>query len=560
MKYNDKLVIRENDSHSIILRQINANSTVLEFGSAFGAMTQYMKEELCCNVYIVEYVKDAFDKAIQYAVDGVCGDITDYEWLTKFKTRFDYIIFADVLEHLKQPEQVLKRAKSLLKENGEVFVSIPNIAHSDVIMKLIDNHFDYTDVGLLDDTHVHFWGAKNILEFVGNCGFTIKQMNYVRIPFLQTEQFRGGNCSISKCIKNYLLSRNNSDVYQYVMTLIPSEQEKNSDWCDGTLIYSNNAIQTKIYLDTGTGFGENEVIFAPAEVVGECKFYVEIELDGAKRLRVDPVEGQGCIVDELVVSQNGKVCKVKAVNAIEINNRFLLLGDDPQIVIDGVREEEKINLKYSFYLEGEYFYEVLLQEIQSRVEGVKKKDKEIEEYKKICEKYNQMLLNDSFISKYINNNMLSEKDTDFYQYVRSFMTDVNNVLQTKIYLDTGKGFNENEVIFVPAKAIEKCKFYVEIELDNVKRLRVDPVEGQGCIVDEIVALQNGAECNVVFDDAIEINNQFLLANDDPQIVIDGVREEEKINLKYSFYLEGEYFYKMLLMKVKSRVKADVEKI
>ena len=100
LKYDFNVDLGLDTSTGIILSKIQPNSTVLEFGCAAGRMTKYMKNALNCQVYIVEYDKEAFDIAMQYAADGVCDDILTLSWMNKFKEiQFDSIVFADVLEH-----------------------------------------------------------------------------------------------------------------------------------------------------------------------------------------------------------------------------------------------------------------------------------------------------------------------------------------------------------------------------------------------------------------------------------------------------------------------------
>ena len=63
--------------------------------------------------------------ALAYAEDGLCDDIMQFQWVEKFQNiAFDAIVFADVLEHLTEPERVLCEAGKLLKENGFSSVAV----------------------------------------------------------------------------------------------------------------------------------------------------------------------------------------------------------------------------------------------------------------------------------------------------------------------------------------------------------------------------------------------------------------------------------------------------
>lgn len=112
--------------------------------------------------------------ARKYADDGFHGDLNKTGWLDYYKYRkFDYIIFTEVLEHLYNPEEVIKSVYNLLKDDGLLMFSVPNICHGDIIIKLFYDYFTYTDTGLLDNTHVHFWGFNNIVPFCKRAGYEV---------------------------------------------------------------------------------------------------------------------------------------------------------------------------------------------------------------------------------------------------------------------------------------------------------------------------------------------------------------------------------------------------
>ncbi len=98
---------------------------------------------------------------------------------------FDYIIFADVLEHLVEPWNVLRNVMPYLKENGKVLASIPNVAHYSVIRDLLKGHWTYTDKGLLDITHLRFFTREGILRLFSIAGF---QSPELRLNILSSTQ------------------------------------------------------------------------------------------------------------------------------------------------------------------------------------------------------------------------------------------------------------------------------------------------------------------------------------------------------------------------------------
>ena len=181
--------LAKNSSQGIILSQITPGSTVLECGCASAYMTRYMREILGADVSIIEMNSSDYEKALEYAVDGICTDLEGSEWSDYFcARRFDYILFADVLEHLRNPEHVMKRAVGLLKEDGTIIASIPNVAHADILINLLNGRWNYTPLGLLDDTHIHFWAVRNMDDLFLQAGLSVISKDYTILPPFTTEQ------------------------------------------------------------------------------------------------------------------------------------------------------------------------------------------------------------------------------------------------------------------------------------------------------------------------------------------------------------------------------------
>lgn len=185
MKYDEFcLDMNERRSQPELLKKVKPGSVVLELGPYTGIMTNYMKNSLNCKVYICEFDPVAIAYSKQYAEDAWQGDLETLDWVKKFENmKFDYIICADVLEHLREPLAVLRATKPLLKDDGSVLLSIPNIAHNSVIYGLLHNQFEYTINGILDQTHLRFFTYASAKRLCEDAGYTAVEQDAIHQDF-----------------------------------------------------------------------------------------------------------------------------------------------------------------------------------------------------------------------------------------------------------------------------------------------------------------------------------------------------------------------------------------
>jgi 2-polyprenyl-3-methyl-5-hydroxy-6-metoxy-1,4-benzoquinol methylase len=97
--------------------------------------------------------------------------------------RFDLIVFADVLEHVRNPEEVLLRARHHLKPNGRILASTGNVAHLYVRLALLFGALTYTERGILDRTHVRLFTRRTFRALLESCSFEILREQWCPIPF-----------------------------------------------------------------------------------------------------------------------------------------------------------------------------------------------------------------------------------------------------------------------------------------------------------------------------------------------------------------------------------------
>ena len=160
----------ENDAHSFIVRLVGEGKRVLELGCATGSTTRVLKQQ-GCSIVGIEIDREAAQIAEQFAERMIVADLDVLDVHEALGgDSFDVIVAADVLEHLRDPRRVLTACVEHLRPEGEVLLSIPNIAHADVRLALLRGNFDYQWCGLLDETHLRFFTRRSLTTFLHDCG------------------------------------------------------------------------------------------------------------------------------------------------------------------------------------------------------------------------------------------------------------------------------------------------------------------------------------------------------------------------------------------------------
>jgi len=101
---------------------------------------------------------------------------------------FDVIICGDVLEHLRDPWQILGYLNGLLRRGGTFVISLPNIRYWRALGRIILGDFHYAPSGVLDRTHLRFFCRRNMLDLVRSAGLEIGK---VEPSFLRQSELRG---------------------------------------------------------------------------------------------------------------------------------------------------------------------------------------------------------------------------------------------------------------------------------------------------------------------------------------------------------------------------------
>ncbi|MBR1914996.1 MAG: class I SAM-dependent methyltransferase [Alphaproteobacteria bacterium] len=221
MLYIKKINLKnKNDSFSQIYKLINPKSVCLDVGCATGGLSLALAKNKSCSVSGLELNPKSVEECKKL---GVFNFIQQYdlnllntEDFPQFIEAFDYIICADVLEHLINPSKTVQVLKKFLKPSGNIIISLPNISHASIKTNLLLDDFTYTEIGILDKTHLHFYTAKSIAEMLSSLDLKIKQVNFVMFPLDGWQPHKISE--LPKTIADFISKDKHSHVLNYIIS------------------------------------------------------------------------------------------------------------------------------------------------------------------------------------------------------------------------------------------------------------------------------------------------------------------------------------------------------
>ncbi len=376
MKYHYSIDMDTDNSLSIILKNIRKGAKVFEFGPSDGYMTAYLKHELECEIFCLEIDPEAAQKASEYCDKMIVTNLSELSWLEEINgdfNSFDYLVFADVLEHLINPEQVLKTVvEKLLKDDGEVLISLPHIGHTAVIMELMSGRFEYKETGLLDRTHLKFFTRDNVANLLSDAGLEPLEWHTVCMWPEQTELEESYN-QVPQPVAEFLQQKPDAHVYQFITKSrkksITLEKEEGNQPADQFSSYRHSQFN-QLFWHGEEGFSESDSIRLPLLQSDQYHTYsFEFETSDIHSLRFDP-----CNFLSLIHIRSMKLYRVNESNqfiemhidgtGVHVLHDAILLdtengttaaaiGSDPQFIVN-VHNPEYAAGKFRFEIEMAY--------------------------------------------------------------------------------------------------------------------------------------------------------------------------------------------------------------
>jgi 2-polyprenyl-3-methyl-5-hydroxy-6-metoxy-1,4-benzoquinol methylase len=173
---------QDDSSHAVILKWLERRSPgkILDLGCSGGLLSERVRGfgHHIVGVDVVEIpgVRDRVDEFLLANLDqglpeaAVAG------------APYDVVLCADILEHVRDPESVMREFRSLLAPGGVLIASVPNFGHFYARLRTVLGLFDYDQRGVLDNGHVRFFTRRSLARHFRGAGFTIVHQEATGLP------------------------------------------------------------------------------------------------------------------------------------------------------------------------------------------------------------------------------------------------------------------------------------------------------------------------------------------------------------------------------------------
>ena len=205
-----------------LARLVAPGQRVLELGTGPGTVTRILHSK-GCKVTGVEMDPETLAMCAPFCERSLQANLEDPNWHASLAgEKFDVVLCADVLEHLRDPRPLLTLLQQFLNDTGCVLMSLPNATHLSVVASLMVGRFPYQSKGLLDNTHLRFFGRDDIDALLRECGLVWQRWETVQLEPAQAELSHYWN-QLEAADQEFLRAKcADGLVYQHVVRSYPS--------------------------------------------------------------------------------------------------------------------------------------------------------------------------------------------------------------------------------------------------------------------------------------------------------------------------------------------------
>ncbi|WP_265300651.1 methyltransferase domain-containing protein [Verminephrobacter eiseniae] len=211
----------ERTSLSVLARLVPENATVLDLGCGSGALGRFLAGRRACTSDGLTLSEAEAAHARPHYRRVVVDDLESCDLQERFAgQRYDTIVCADVLEHLRRPERVLAACRELLKPAGRLLISVPNAGYCGLVAELLQGEFRYRQEGLLDRTHLRFFTHRSLLRWLNEQRWALDSLDRI-VRQLPESEFQVAFDSLPPAVARYLLGMPDALCYQFIAVARP---------------------------------------------------------------------------------------------------------------------------------------------------------------------------------------------------------------------------------------------------------------------------------------------------------------------------------------------------
>ncbi|QDU09835.1 glycosyltransferase [Gimesia aquarii] len=313
---------------------------ILDIGCGTGRLGEGLKERQKCHVTGIELDETAANQTKKRLDKVVIQNVADVDFHFP-ENQFDCIVCADILEHLREPGDLLKKIRSWLSSDGSLVISIPNVRHHSVITSLLAGNWTYESAGLLDDDHVRFFTRREMEKLLFRTGFNVDQIQSVCGPGdedrKQSGDVRQLNISGLQVTAKTEAEANEFFTYQYLLRAVPAKRRE--DKLTSIIVVTHNQLSythqcvESIQLRTGEPY---ELIFIDNGSTDGTPEYLQ-SIAGATVILNEENRGFPAAVNQGIEAAQGD-------NVLLLNNDTIVTTGWLRHMLDALESDKTIGL------------------------------------------------------------------------------------------------------------------------------------------------------------------------------------------------------------------------
>jgi GT2 family glycosyltransferase/2-polyprenyl-3-methyl-5-hydroxy-6-metoxy-1,4-benzoquinol methylase/glycosyltransferase involved in cell wall biosynthesis len=289
----------ERTSLSVLASLVHNQATVLDLGCGSGALGQHLSETRGCTLDGVTLSEAEATHARPHYRRVVVDNLESCDLVATFAgSHYDFIVCADVLEHLSRPEQVLAACRQLLQPEGRLLISVPNAGYTGLIAELLEGEFLYREEGLLDRTHLRFFTRRSLARFLGEQRWAIDSVDTIARELPESE-FDAAFDRLPPSVARHLLGAPDALSYQFICMAHPVAATQPA-WAPSTTpaAPAQARFTAQLYLGHDGHYSEARKLTASG-VIGQERQTLRFELPSqhmpVTQLRLDPADRPGFV-------------------------------------------------------------------------------------------------------------------------------------------------------------------------------------------------------------------------------------------------------------------------